>query len=192
MKLKDEWNQLTKSIDEIRQESLGIKFSDNLLHLLVAGEDHRFWSHFGVDPIGLARAFWKTMFCNSREGGSTIAMQLVRTITKRYEISPQRKFKEIYLATRLTLANERKEILKLYLNVAYFGWNMHGLKQTCRVLDLDKSALSNYEAASIVARLKYPEPRFNKSVKLRAIDVRANHIISRLNQFNSKEHYGTI
>jgi membrane peptidoglycan carboxypeptidase len=192
MKLKDEWNQLIKSIDEIRQENIGIEFSDNLLELLVAGEDHRFWSHFGVDPIGLARAFWKTTFCNKREGGSTIAMQLVRTITKRYEISPQRKFKEIYLATRLTLTIERKEILKLYLNVAYFGWNMHGLKQTCKVLALDKSTLSNYEAASIVARLKYPEPRFNKNIKLSAINVRANHIISRFNQLNSKEHYGTI
>ena len=192
MKFKDEWNQLIKSIDEIREEDIGIEFSDNLLELLVAGEDHRFWSHFGVDPIGLARAFWKTTFCNKREGGSTIAMQLVRTITKRYEISPQRKFKEIYLATRLTLTIERKEILKLYLNVAYFGWNMHGLKQTCKVLGLDKSTLSNYEAASIVARLKYPEPRFNKNSKLSVVDVRANHIISRFNQFNSKGHYGTI
>lgn len=192
MKFKDEWNQLIKSIDEIRQENIGIEFSDNLLELLVAGEDHRFWSHFGVDPIGLARAFWKTTFCNRREGGSTIAMQLVRTITKQYEISPQRKFKEIYLAARLTLTIERKEILKLYLNVAYFGWNMHGLKQTCKVLGLDKRALSNYEAASIVARLKYPEPKFNKNIKLSAIDIRANHIISRFNQFNSKEHYGTI
>lgn len=192
MKYKDEWNQLIKSIDEIRSESTGIEFSDNLLKLLVAGEDHRFWLHFGVDPIGLARAFWKTAFYNRREGGSTIAMQLVRTITKRYEISPRRKFKEIYLATRLTLTLERKEILKLYLNIAYFGWNMHGLEQICKVLELDKSALSNYEAASIVARLKYPEPRFNKNMKLRAIDIRANHIINRFNQFNSKEHYGTI
>lgn len=192
MKLKDEWNQLITSIDEIRLENIGIEFSDNLLDLLVAGEDHRFWSHFGVDPIGLIRAFWKTMFCNSRQGGSTVAMQLVRTITRRYELTPQRKFKEIYLATRLTLTVERKEILKVYLNVAYFGWKMHGLKQTCKVLGLDKSDLSNYEAASIIARLKYPEPRSNKSLKLIAIDARANHIISRLNKFNSKEHYGTI
>jgi membrane peptidoglycan carboxypeptidase len=192
MKFKYEWNQLIKSIDQIRLESGGTEFSENLLALLVAGEDHRFWLHFGVDPIGLVRAFWKTAFCNKREGGSTIAMQLVRTITKRYEISPQRKLKEIYLATRITLALERKEILQLYLNIAYFGWNMHGLEQTCKVLDLDKSALTNYEAASIVARLKYPEPRFNKNMKLKAINLRANHIINRFNQFNSKGYYGTV
>jgi membrane peptidoglycan carboxypeptidase len=192
MKFKDEWNQLIKSIDQIRLENGRTEFSENLLDLFVAGEDHRFWLHFGVDPIGLVRAFWKTAFCNRREGGSTIAMQLVRTITKRYEISSQRKLKEIYLATRITLALERKEILQLYLNIAYFGWNMHGLEQTCKVLDLDKSALTNYEAASIVARLKYPEPRFNKNMKLKAINLRANHIINRFNQFNSKGYYGTV
>ncbi len=192
MKLKDEWNLLIKSIDKIKIENARIELSDNLLEFLIAGEDHRFWLHYGVDPVGLIRALWKTTFCNRREGGSTIAMQLVRTITKRYEISPQRKFKEIYLATRLTLIFERKDILKLYLSIAYFGWNMHGIKQVCKYLELDEHVLTNYEAASIVARLKYPEPRFNKTQKLKAINLRANHIINRFNKFNSKEHYGTV
>lgn len=192
MKLKDEWNQLIKSIDEIKLKNAEIEFSDNLLKYLVAGEDHRFWLHFGVDPIGLIRAFWRTTFCHRREGGSTIAMQLVRTITKQYEITPKRKFREIYFATRLTLTLEKKEILKLYLNIAYFGWNMHGIEQICKVLELDTHALSNYEAASIVARLKYPEPRFNKKNKLKSIDLRANYIINRFHQFNTEEQYGTI
>lgn len=192
MKFKDEWKKLIESINEIRSESAGTELPDNLLELLIAGEDHRFWLHFGVDPIGLVRASLKTAFCNKREGGSTIAMQLVRTLTKQYEISLQRKLKEIYLATRITLAIERKEILKIYLNVAYFGWNMHGIEQACIVLGLDKNSLTNYEAASIVARLKYPEPRFNKKKRLRAIDLRANHIMNRISQLNSKGHYGTI
>jgi membrane carboxypeptidase/penicillin-binding protein PbpC len=192
MKFTNEWNQIIKRIDEIKSENMEIEFCDNLFDLLVAGEDHRFWSHFGVDPIGLIRAFWKTTFCNRREGGSTIAMQLVRTITKRYEICPQRKIKEICLATRLTLTFDRKEILKLYLNIAYFGWNMHGIKQTCKALGLERGCLSNYEAASIVARLKYPEPRFNKDKKLKAINLRADYIINRYNLLNLKEKYGAV
>ncbi|WP_413737874.1 biosynthetic peptidoglycan transglycosylase [Shewanella sp. BJSY2023SW001] len=192
MKLKDEWNQLTKSIEKLRIESADKDLSDNLLDLLVAGEDHRFWSHFGVDPIGLVRATWKTIFCNKREGGSTIAMQLVRTVTGRYEISSQRKLKEIYLATKITLTLERKEILKLYLNVAYFGWNMHGIDQACKRLELDMTSLTNYEAAGIVARLKYPEPRFGNSKSFRAVHQRASYIVNRFNQLNSKGQYGTI
>lgn len=190
MKLTEDWNQFINRINNLRHERL--ELPDNLLALLVAAEDHRFWSHFGVDPIGLVRAFWRTTFCHRREGGSTIAMQLVRTITRNYEISTSRKLKEIYYATRLTLTIERKEILELYLNVAYFGWNMHGIKQTCEVLELDINSLSDNEAAAIIARLKYPEPRFNKDIKLEAIFSRANYIINRTNQLNSKERYGTI
>jgi penicillin-binding protein 1A len=192
MKLTEEWNQLINRINEIKSENTETELSDNLLELLVVGEDHRFWSHFGVDPIGLVRAFWRTTFCNRREGGSTIAMQLVRTLTRRYEISAQRKLKEIYFATRLTLILERKEILKLYLNVAYFGWNMHGIKQTCKALTLETGSLSDDEAAGIIARLKYPEPKFNKDKKLKAINLRVNYIINRKNQLNSKERYGTV
>ena len=140
----------------------------------------------------LFRALFKTYFCNRREGGSTIAMQLVRTVTKSYEISLVRKFKEIYLATRVTLTLDRKEILKIYLNIAYFGWNMHGIEQACKILELDKSALTTFEAASIIARLKYPEPRFNKTKWLRTINLRANYIVKRFNQLNSKGNYGTI
>lgn len=192
MKLNEEWSQLTKSIDKIRIESADSELPKNLLDLLVAGEDHRFWSHFGVDPIGLARAIWKTIVFNKREGGSTIAMQLVRTITGRYEISSQRKLKEIYLATKITLALERKEILKIYLNVAYFGWNMHGVEQACKRLELDVTSLTNYEAAAIVARLKYPEPRFSNIENIRAVHQRAKYIVNRFNQLKSKGYYGTV
>lgn len=192
MKLNDEWDQFIKNIDRLRIENADSDLSENLLDLLVAGEDHRFWSHFGVDPVGLVRAIWKTAFCNKREGGSTIAMQLVRTVTGHYEISTQRKLKEIYLATKITFALERKEILKLYLKVAYFGWNMHGVEQACKRLDLDITSLTNYEAAAIVARLKYPEPRFGSSNSVMAVHHRANHIINKLNQLNSKGKYGTV
>ena len=47
---------------------------------LVAGEDRRFYYHPGVDPVALGRAVWKTVFCGCRQGGSTIAMQIVRTV----------------------------------------------------------------------------------------------------------------
>jgi penicillin-binding protein 1A len=111
-------------------------------------------------------------------------MQLVRTITRRYEIRTSRKLKEIYLATRLTIAFERSDILKIYLSIAYFGWNMEGIAHACKVLGLYKKVLSEHEAASLIARLKYPEPRFNKFNKLKAINLRAKHIISRFDRLN--------
>ncbi|NOR81534.1 MAG: hypothetical protein GQ529_12000 [Methyloprofundus sp.] len=192
MKLTSDWNLLVQNIEKIKSGSMETNLSENLLVYLVAGEDHRFWLHYGVDPIGLIRATWKLQFHNRREGGSTIAMQLVRTITGKYEISSKRKFKEIYLATRLTVYLERHEILKLYLSVAYFGWNMHGIEQACNKLQFDKDSLTKYEAASLIARLKYPEPRYYKVNKIKKIKSRTNHIINRFNQLNPKGQYGTI
>ena len=192
MKLKNDWDYLLKSIEELKSESMELILSENLLKLLVAGEDHRFWIHYGVDPISLLRAVWKSKFCNNRQGGSTIAMQLVRTITGQYEISYKRKLKEIYLATKLTLNLTKSELLKLYLSVAYFGWNMHGIDQACSKLGLNKALLSDYEAASIIARLKYPEPRYKDSIKTKIIDSRTNHIITRFYKINPQGQYGSI
>jgi membrane peptidoglycan carboxypeptidase len=192
MKLKSDWDFLIQSIKEIKLENMETNLSENLLAYLVAGEDHRFWLHFGFDPIGLLRAAWKSKFHKCREGGSTIAMQLVRTVTGNYEINFKRKLKEIYLATRLTSHLEKSEILKIYLSVAYFGWNMHGIAQACNKLKLDKKRLNEYDAASLIARLKYPEPRYYNAQKSKRIKFRAIHIINRFNELNPVEQYGTI
>ena len=69
---------------------------------------------------------------------------------------------------------------------------MHGVTQACKCLGLDKSTLSNYDAASIIARLKYPEPRYDQVNKLKKIDLRTKYIVNRFNTLNFKEHYGTI
>lgn len=55
MIFENEWPQLIKSIDRIKSDNEEIEFYDNSLAMLVVGEDHRFWKHFGVDPIGLGR-----------------------------------------------------------------------------------------------------------------------------------------
>ncbi|AQQ67573.1 hypothetical protein Mag101_07890 [Microbulbifer agarilyticus] len=192
MKSEDDWSRLVQSIDKIRLEEMNRKLPENLLAYLVAGEDHRFWLHFGFDPIGLLRAAWNSKIHNRREGGSTIAMQLVRVVTGNYELSLKRKLNEIYLATRLTLYLERSEILKLYLSIAYYGWDMHGISKACKHLNLNKDALNDFEAASLVARLKYPEPRYFNDHKNKKIKIRAIHIINRFNKLNSVGQYGTI
>lgn len=192
MKLENDWKLLLMSIKEIQDNGFESDLPDNLLKYLIAGEDHRYCYHLGVDPISLVRAFWRSNFCNRREGGSTIAMQLVRTLTKDYKISLKRKIKEAYLATRLTLYFDSKFILKMYLSVAYFGWNMHGINQACKKLKLDIKSLNDYDAAALIARLKYPEPRHGNEKKIIAIHTRANYIINRSNHLNIQGIYGTI
>ena len=179
MKINNEWPNIQNQITKIQANCVNLNISPTLVALLIAAEDHRFGSHPGVDPISLLRAIWKTIFCGKREGGSTIAMQLVRVITGRYERTVRRKITEIYYAIRLTRLLPEHEIPKIYLSMAYFGWHMNGLKQACNRLELNPSSISIKNASNIVARLKYPEPCQIDASRHSKIIKRANHIIRR-------------
>ncbi len=179
-----EWWNLQERLSAVRQSNQALRVSQVLSELLIAGEDHRYQFHPGVDPIALCRAVWRSSFCGRREGGSTIAMQLVRVLTGNYEKTLNRKMLEIYLAINVTKLVPLREIPQLYLSVAYYGWRMNGLLQACERLVLDPETISPHEAATIVARLKYPEPRFCNEVRSRQIQARAVHILRRHQKLN--------
>lgn len=175
-----EWNAIRDAVDRIDVEvgAAGRAAPTcRMSELLIAGEDRRFSRHPGVDPVALCRALWKTIR-GSRQGGSTIAMQLVRTITGRYERTLVRKIREIALAILLTRYKGRSHLPALYLWVAYYGWKMNGLKQACARLGIDPRSSSEFEAARLVARLKYPEPRLPTDNRTRQIERRARHLLA--------------
>jgi len=145
--------------------------------LLIAAEDRRFSSHPGADPLALCRAFLSCL-CGSPRGGSTIAMQLVRTITGRYERTVSRKIREIILATSLTRYKGRHRLPQSYLWIAYYGWRMNNFKQACARIALDPSEMSDFEAAKLIARLKYPQPKIPNSKRVKQIENRASYLIS--------------
>lgn len=180
--LDDSWEKLKFTIDQIRieyQKNAVIHPSEQMSALLIIGEDRRFRYHCGVDPIALWRAAWRTYGCGRREGASTIAMQLVRTLTGKYEKTFARKFDEIQLAIRLTKYVRRKEIPTLYLWVAYYGWRMNNFSQACNRLGINPNASSLQEAAQLVARLKYPEPQILSPNRARQIAQRCRYLIHR-------------
>jgi len=187
-----EWELITDRVDWYRKERINTQYCKLLCDFLVTAEDHRFWSHPGVDLISLVRAIWKTKMHKKREGGSTVAMQLVRTITGDYNLSAKRKIKEIYYAFKISLLLEKQEVLNIYLSIAYFGWNMHGIEQACNRLGYDIENLTRFEAASLIARLKYPEPKNNSKVKRDLIKYRADHIIKRHTKLKVKTLYGKV
>ncbi|BDN90011.1 transglycosylase domain-containing protein [Aeromonas caviae] len=86
-----------KLIEKAMADECCLELPRLLKNTLVVGEDHRFWNHSGVDYFSLLRAIVKTGFFKNREGGSTIAMQLVRVITSNYQVTLKRKVIEILL-----------------------------------------------------------------------------------------------
>lgn len=154
---------------------------------LVVGEDRRFFNHCGVDLIAVVRALWRYVSRRELQGASTIEQQLVRTVTERYERTIRRKLREVLLAACVSEVLSKQEVMLVYLSVAYFGWGMRGVSRACDRLGFDLCTLSPYEAAAIIARLKYPQPREKNLRWEYLVQVRTKHILSLLGLARSHE-----
>jgi penicillin-binding protein 1A len=100
----------------------------------VAVEDRKFYSHWGVDLFGIARAVLSNMRHGRRvQGGSTITQQLARNLFDMFENTLTRKIKEALLAMRIERAYSKDEILQMYLNQIYFGSGAHGIEAAAQV-----------------------------------------------------------
>lgn len=150
---------------------------DNATKLLISGEDHRFFYHIGFDMISIIRAIRNRIFFNKIEGASTLEQQLVRVLTNDFERTFRRKFQEILLATTLTALVPKKAIPKIYLNVAYYGAEMNGLQQALIKLNIEETHIDLYDAAEIVSRIKYPQPRQHNEKRLSQIQTRKKHLL---------------
>ena len=94
----------------------------HLIHAVLAAEDGRFFSHIGIDPIGILRAMYVNFrFGSIRQGGSTLTQQL----SKNYFLTPERtikrKINELFISMAIELKYDKEEILEIYLNEIYFG-----------------------------------------------------------------------
>ncbi len=180
------WATLRYRVDVARARLASAEMRPNrsMCRLLLVGEDHRIALHPGVDPLALCRALWRTYGRGRREGGSTVAMQLVRVLTDRFERSWRRKANEMFLAIHLARHVPIDELPALYLSVGYYGWRMNGFVQACRRLGVDPEICSLQESASVVARLKYPEPKSCTASRRLQIARRSEYLMARL------EHYG--
>jgi len=144
--------------------------------LLVSGEDHRHGWHPGFDIVAILRAVWRRLFFGSREGGSTIEQQLVRTITGRYERTFCRKLREIFLAM-LVAAHFKVKAIPRFTFLSLLRQAMNGYREACQRLELVSAFLTMDEAAALVARLKYPEPRVPPSSRTLQIHLRGKHLL---------------
>lgn len=119
------------------ENRLPVKLADvpkNLQNAFVATEDARFYSHHGIDPIGILRAVWVNIAHNGvAEGGSTITQQLARNAFLTQDRTLKRKLQEALLALRLEQHYTKQEILEMYMNQIYFGQGAYGVQAAAHV-----------------------------------------------------------
>jgi len=129
-----------------------------LPNAFIAIEDRRFYSHFGIDPIGIARAaIANVLHRGVSQGGSTLTQQLAKNLFLTQERTMQRKLQEAELALWLERKYSKKEILELYLNRVYFGSGAYGVEAAAqKYFGKPAKNVSLFEAAMLAGLVKSP------------------------------------
>ncbi|WP_061933459.1 transglycosylase domain-containing protein [Aureimonas sp. AU22] len=125
---------------------------------VMAIEDRRFYTHWGVDPVGILRAFSENIAAGDTvQGGSTLTQQLAKNIFLTPDQTLQRKVQEAILALWLETKFSKDQILEMYLNRVYFGSGATGVQAAARrYFDKNADELTLIESATLAGLLKAP------------------------------------
>ncbi len=169
------------SAGDTRSQWAGLaSFSPHLVQAALAAEDQRFFSHPGIDPLAVCRAFWLNLKSGRvRSGASTITMQLARML----EPGPRtlgRKILEARRALMIEWRHSKEEILEEYLNRVPCGNLTYGIPAAAELyLGKSPAVLSPAEAAFLMSLPKAPtalNPYRNEAAAL----ARRNQVLSRM------------
>jgi penicillin-binding protein 1B len=152
---------------------------NSVVDALVAVEDHKFYTHHGIDPKGIARGVYTLLTGQRVHGGSTLTQQLVKNFFLTSERTLQRKFNEILMALLLELHYDKRDILETYINEVYLGQDggrsIHGFGLASRFyFDRGIERLELHQAALLVGMLKGPtyfDPRRHPARALERRDL---------------------
>ncbi len=129
-----------------------------LPNAFIAIEDRRFYSHYGVDPIGILRAaVANVLHFGVSQGGSTLTQQLAKNLFLTQERTLERKLQEVELALWLERKHTKAQILELYLNRVYFGSGAYGVEAAAqKYFGKPAKNVTLAEAAMLAGLVKSP------------------------------------
>ena len=148
------WFRLDEQRRDVDFDQISTYFKD----AVIAVEDHRFYYHPGIDPIGLSRAIaYNLRAADGTQGGSTITQQLARTLFLSNTRTYGRKIKEAALAVMLEVLLSKREILQLYMNRVFLSGGIYGVEtMSQKLLRKPASKLTLAEAALIAGIIRRP------------------------------------
>ena len=170
----------------------GIKLDDSrkledypqyLIGAILNTEDRRFFSHYGIDPIGTARAIVVNSNGQKVQGGSSITQQVAKNLFLNGERTLMRKIHEAFLAVWLENNLSKEEILKLYLDRSYMGGGVYGMTEAAHYyFNKPIEDINIVEAATLAGMLKAPQkynPLTHPEASLGRTQVVINSMIER-------------
>ena len=155
----DDNRKIMGSSGDVYAGSINYKdISDNLIKAVVLIEDKRFYDHFGLDLKGIIRAvFYNIKEARYAQGASTITQQLSKLIFLDSKKTLSRKMRELIIAFYLEYKFTKEDILTMYLNRAYFGSGLYGVKAASRRYFSNVTENLNLaESAILAGTLKAP------------------------------------
>jgi 1A family penicillin-binding protein len=154
-------------------------FPDLLVKAVLSIEDRRFYSHWGIDPRGIARAIRANWTAGSvTQGGSTISQQLAKLQLGSSERSLVQKLRESLTAIWLEGRLGKEEILTRYLNSVYLGSGVYGMSAASRAyFDKAPAKLTLAEAALLAGVIQAPS-KFDPARNLEAARQRASAVLN--------------
>src|ERR1700722_19097287 len=157
------------------------KISPSFRSALLAREDSRFYSHHGIDPIGVARAFLRdVVHLRVREGGSTITQQLARNSFTLGGRNLSRKILEFFVALRIESSYSKDQILEVYANRIYFGSGVYGLETASQAYFGKPSAdLALSEAALLAGLIRSPN-RYSPRTNMEGAVTQRDEVLDRM------------
>ena len=147
---------------------------------VVANEDHNFYTHHGVDPVGIMRAAYADLTHQQFQGASTITQQLARNLFLNDEVSIKRKIEEALLAIEIERYYTKDEILERYLNLIYLGSGAYGVDAASHTYfgrSVDKIDLA--QAATLAGIIAAPSD-YSPFVNPRLARDRQHHVLDRM------------
>jgi penicillin-binding protein 1A len=169
---------------DIKGEVVSVKdLPPYVVGAVLATEDRRFYNHFGVDPLGIARAFVVNMVRGTyAQGGSTITQQLAKNLFLSRERTMKRKIQEAMLAVWLETMLSKDDILSAYLNRVYLGGGAYGIDAAARIyFNKPAKELTVREAATIAGLLKAPS-RYSPSANPSLSAQRTRVVLTSMNE----------
>jgi penicillin-binding protein 1A len=165
-------------------EAVGLhEMSPYIPQAVMAIEDRRFYTHFGVDPIGLGRAMVENIMQGRlSQGGSTLTQQLAKNLFLKPERTIERKVQEVLLALWLEHKFTKDQILEMYLNRVYFGSGSYGVDAASRrYFGKSSRDVTLSEAAVLAGLLKAPS-RLSPARDPKAAEERAQLVLAAMRE----------
>ena len=147
---------------------------------VIATEDDRFYSHGGVDYVGVLRAGLANMRGHLAQGASTITMQVARNFFLSNEKTFSRKIYEVLLAWEIESQLSKDKILEIYMNQIFLGQRAFGFSSAAQIyFGKELKDISTAEAAMLAGLPKAPSA-YNPVTNFRRAKMRQTYILGRM------------